>query len=680
MKTWQKVLLGFFVGGVLVVIGGVVTLKILFPPERIKEMAIAQLVEALGREIKLAEASIGLGGIELGDLQISEEPNFAAGTAASIKSLSVSVDWHPLIVDKEVHVTDLSIDGLALNVIVKKEKPSKKNKTGPSKKESKEKTDEIPDFLLAKVSVTNGKIDYRDENTGTKASVSNLDLTTTEATLSKPFPLSLTADFSYDKTLGSIDFKGKVDPKKGEFEKMGSVIESLALVWDGKKYKLSGELKPFSAPSGDLAVSLPAMEAGGVNIPALNGTVHTGYKNELLSLKNLNLKGDNASLKGSVLQTKAGWKLSKLAAKLDGLSVTLDGTYTETALDLRVRSTKMDLKAARKWALPLKEMNALGTASIDLKAEGKPDAPNLSGNVTLANASLTASEQTLSKLNGDLAFTPKKLDAALKGALNGSAFDIKLGAIGYNSLHPKITLNGTLAKLDLTKLPKSKSTQTAPAEGNETSKKKEPVSKTLTDAKGSISIGSIEHPRFKAGKTSMRWDLQGIGHNLSKLNGTVTYNVGAGKFDDLKQLGESNSMVKIVLLPIMIIQKVAGLVKIPLFPNFDKVDFSEIVGDYSIRKGLMTVKKSHLKASISNVTMTGKADLGKDKLDLRVNAQIARVKTPVAFKVLGSMADPSVKLDTAAILKQPEVNKALKKGEEILRKQGEQLLKGLFGR
>ncbi|PCI36425.1 MAG: hypothetical protein COB53_09625 [Elusimicrobia bacterium] len=671
MKTWQKVFLGLTVTGTLAVLGGVVVLKILFPPERIKEIAVAKLVETLNREIKLAHASIGLGGISLSGLKISETPNFAAGTAASLKNLNVSVEWRPLILDKEVRVTDLSIDGLDLNVVIEKAKKKKKEKPGKGpEKEAAGPSSKLPDFYFAKLSVTDSTVRYHDKNTGTKASFSHLQFNTSEVTPTNPFPLKLSTDFIYDGTKGKIDGEGTVDPHKGDLDKAGITLERLNLLWDGQPYSMSGTLKPASAPAGNLTVTLPPMEAGGVKTPEMKGTLNFLYKNELTTLTKMNLKGKGASLKGAIRQTATGWKLNGLTADLEGISATLDGTYSEEFIDLRVQSKELNLKKVYQWVPALKEMQAVGIAALDVTAKGKSDAPSLSGSATLKGASLTSSGQILSKLNGDLTFTPKKVDATLKGALNGAAFDIAFGAVGYRGNHPKITLNGTLAKLDLSKLPAAKKKAAEPAESKKekTAEKKKP-SKTVLDSKGSITIGSIFHPQFKASKTTFQWNLKRIGSDLSKLDGNIAFNVGNGKFEQLKQLGSTNPMVKLVLLPIMVIQKVSRLVKVPLFPKFDKVVFKEIVGDYWITKGLMTVKKSHLDGDIADVKMTGKVNLPKDKLDLRVNAIISGriLKAPVGFKVTGTMKDPKVKLDVQSILKQPQIDKVLKQGEKLLR-------------
>ena len=79
--------------------------------------------------------------------------------------------------------------------------------------------------------------------------------------------------------------------------------------------------------------------------------------------------------------------------------------------------------------------------------------------------------------------------------------------------------------------------------------------------------------------------------------------------------------------------------------------------------------------------MAGSADLGKEALNLKVDAKLSgALKAPIAFQITGTISDPKVKLDAASVLKQPEVNKALEQGKDLLKKQGEQLLKGLFGR
>jgi AsmA protein len=618
VKLWAKILLGFIAAGVIAVAGAVVALKVLFPPERIKEIAVKKLVSELGREIKLAEASIGLGGVSLKKLEVSEVPNFKAGTAATLESLSLKVDWHPLIVEKEFRVTELFVDGLALSVVAREDgslnlgdKP--KNTAGKAGKPTRPATARpspspkrpdhaagAPKFSLDRLEVTNGSIRYKDLKNKTEASVSGLGIAASDVGFSDPFELDLGAQFDYGGKKGRLDFAGTLDPRSGDLEQAGVAIKGLQLLWEGKQYNLAGELRPASAPKGLLTVKLPPLEAGGVSIPMLQGSLKASYTGGLLALRGLDLRGDGASLSGDVLQTRTGWKLSGVNAALEGFSIRLDGSYAETDLDLRLRSEKVDLKAARRWAKALAEAKAEGAASIDLVLKGPPSAPAVSGAAGLTQASFASSGQTLSELDGKVNFTPKRVDATLDGKLNGSPLDVNFSASGYRGNRPKIALRGTLAKLDLEKFLQTKKTSpgtSADETAGESGKEKEP-SKTYIDAEGSIEIGSIAHPQFNASTTTMNWDLRRLGDDLSKLDGKVAFRVGEGKFDDLKKLGAASPAAKIVLLPLIIIQSVSG---VPLLPNFDNVTFTEIVGDYAIAKGLMTVNKSHLDANVAHV-------------------------------------------------------------------------------
>jgi uncharacterized protein YhdP len=99
------------------------------------------------------------------------------------------------------------------------------------------------------------------------------------------------------------------------------------------------------------------------------------------------------------------------------------------------------------------------------------------------------------------------------------------------------------------------------------------------------------------------------------------------------------------------------------------VDFKEITGDYALAAGVMTVRGSRLDSAIADVVMTGTADLAKDSLALRVDTRlpVAQASGPISFKVSGSLSDPKVKLDPLSILKQPEVEKVIDKGKELLK-------------
>ncbi|MBI4349534.1 MAG: hypothetical protein HY553_22050, partial [Elusimicrobia bacterium] len=51
-----------------------------YPPERLRALAVAKIEPALGRKLRLAKIDLSLRGIEIEGLEVSEAPDFSAGT------------------------------------------------------------------------------------------------------------------------------------------------------------------------------------------------------------------------------------------------------------------------------------------------------------------------------------------------------------------------------------------------------------------------------------------------------------------------------------------------------------------------------------------------------------------------------------------------------------------------
>ena len=321
-----------------------------------------------------------------------------------------------------------------------------------------------------------------------------------------------------------------------------------------------------------------------------------------------------------------------------------------------------------------------GKVSLDLRVTGPMSAPVLAGSGKVAG--LSASAPGLALTNGaiELSFDPSQAKAKLTGKLGQGALDIAVQALNYSKA-PDVRVDGKLSALDLTAWAKAQAAAPSPGAGPptrgaaEAPKSAQPPLKTS----GKLDIGPITHPNFRTQAARVDWALTGIAPDLAKLSGRASLNVGAGALEDLSLLAAKSQIARIALFPFVVLQKTAGLAKIPLLPGFDRVSFKEITGDYTFENGVMTVKESHMDSSAAYVTTTGSADLARDRLDLRIAAKVGgvmqgKIAGPLAFCVRGSMSNPEVKADVASILNQPAVNQAVNQAVE----QGKKLLKGLF--
>src|SRR4051794_22240369 len=94
-----------FVKVVFIIVGAIaaltviatVALRIAFPPAKLKKLVAEQVRKQLNREITLGSVRLGMGGISIGDLKLSEVPNFSSGTFLAVDRVTVSWALRPLL-------------------------------------------------------------------------------------------------------------------------------------------------------------------------------------------------------------------------------------------------------------------------------------------------------------------------------------------------------------------------------------------------------------------------------------------------------------------------------------------------------------------------------------------------------------------------------------------------------
>ena len=104
-----------------------------------------------------------------------------------------------------------------------------------------------------------------------------------------------------------------------------------------------------------------------------------------------------------------------------------------------------------------------------------------------------------------------------------------------------------------------------------------------------------------------------------------------------------------MVFPLMIFRSsAAGGLRI--FPDFNDISFTELVGDYVFDACMMTLQDSHLYSDAANVTSVGRIDLPGEKLSLTVTAQVANV-APMDIEVTGTFAQPKTKVKVGKFIK-----------------------------
>lgn len=677
---WKKIAAVSLGLAVLGAFGLLIALKRLYPPEKIRAIALDRLQISLGREVRIEDAQIGLGGVTLAGIEISEIPNFAAGTSLKAEEIRIRVRIVPLILTKDIKVASIAMNNWEIRIQAPAETPENKDGAQASGGSSKE----LPAFSVSELNVKNGYLEYADPRAGTNIILREVAGSAENLRVDEPFDASLAFDFEQTEgkksTKGSFDFDGTVTPARGDLSKAALNARALKLTYDGIGAELKGTIVGLNDMEINAALSIDAVSQEklramastpeGISLPVLKGELKARYTPLSLKVETLSLTGEGTELRFQGTRQNTDWSIAPSRIRYSALDLSFKGKLKvpqkgPVGLDLTLDTNRIALKeiaAAVPKAVP---PGLEGNIELHLKAEGTSQSPILSGKAKFDGIGLLLSEQTLSNIGGKADFSPKSLQGTIKGKMNEGDLDVSISATDYSGKHPAYKINGRLSELDLGKLPSG--AKNAPAAGTKTPPAQNASAAAPIDTNGEIVVGKIKHPNFSSGKTTVRWNLKNLSADLSGLNGGLALDVGPGELKDLALLSDK-PVVKIVLMPVIILQKAARLVKVPLFPNFDRVEFKEITGDYTFKKGVMTVKESHMDSKIAYARMTGTADLGEDRLDLYVSTKlgIKQVSGPIGFKVKGSLNSPDVKPDAAAILKQPAVENVINQGKKLL--------------
>lgn len=680
-----KILGGLLLALILCAAAAVVALKVFFPPAKLKSLAIEKIEPAIGRKLKIGDISIGLGGVKAKSIEVSEIPDFKAGTMLKAGEAGVSLKWLPLL-QKRAEVSEIALKDFDIVVGASQGAGAPSSAGSPAAGAGAG----AAAFSVGRIRLDNGRFAYKEggkvahELTKIKADASGIRP-------QGPWPAAFSFDFASGGKKGRLKFKGSIDLGGLDQKKMKVEAKPLELDYAGAELELNGTAAPLSSPKvagefklgklaprqlADLGLAMITESAplkGRIDVEPLNG----GWRVKELALESQGSIGIKPlpksmplalRLAGSVGRSHAD--LKKLDLELGKLSVESSGEVSfpdgkPLTLSLSVQTNQFPLAEFLPADAPIKPQ---GLVKLRARVAGPAASPALTGEASISGGKFVFEGQDIQKLEAEAKLTPDAASFKTSGSWNGAAFKLDVSAKDYRKV-PVVRIDGSLSELDLAKFDQGGSDDGASedkkTEGGKNGEKSAPFKSS-----GKITIGKITHPNFNAAPADMQWDLS-KGNHISKLNGTAKLKVGSGKFDNLKTMGERSGLVKALLLPIIVVQKVGAFAKVPLLPAFDRVQFKEITGDYVFENGVMTIKESHMDSSMGYVTASGSADLVKDQIKMRVQTKIGasvgpKLSGPIGFTVTGSLSDPSVKPDVAAILKQPVVNDAVEQGKKLL--------------
>ncbi len=658
MKKLFKILAVLAALFALFLVAAFITLKIMFPAEKLKTMAQDYTKKNFNREITFSGVSFNLIGVTLDNFALSESGTFAQnGTFAKADQAVVKLALAPLL-RKRIEVSTIGLEGLDITVVKQADGKfnfddflSPSSEPTPQKDSTTQETTDDPSFVLTaeRIYATDCDLYYKDLQNNMQASVTQLNLQITQFDLQKPFPVdfSFTTDYQDDTGLTiqiPVAAQWIVSLAQLDLPKAEAELKQFTLSYKDIFFSLKGEIKNLANPS--------------IN---LQGKI-SGLSNKALSdiaadLPDFILPDIHLSAQADVLTDQAKATIKQLSLSIQDSRLSANGqmawgganpTYQ---IDARLN---LDLGQIARMSTLMNGFGLGGKIDGQLHATDKKDGQDVNGKINLSALTVAYPPLTLSEVQGDIVL--KSLAdiscSSLNGLLNGEKFT---SSFAYKDLSGVLDLifHFDLAKLTLESFDfanSSEKNQPAPAKEENTIAN---TSETFFNLKGNIKIGEITIPYFTTKGISLSANLQKASASMKKSNGNVSFQLQEGAITNLDSFVKENKIIKILLLPVTIVNKVTSKLGVEIFPAKDpadkgKIKFSSGSGSYLFTNGLMTVEETHFNSAVSDMKAGGQLDFNTEALNMKVSATVLTSQTPIVIKIGGTMSNPSGKLDVAS--------------------------------
>ena len=665
MKKFLK--LCFKIAVVIVILGAaaLIALRLMFPPEKLKAMALEYAKTNLQREITFDDVSLNLVGVTLDNFAISENTSFQNGTFAKADKLVVKIALKPLF-KKRVEISTVQLDGLDINVVKNADGSFNFDTLIPAsdpnaaETETTASTGSAAFVLLAdKIAANDCSFTYKDLQTGMNAAINNLNLEINQFDLSEPFDVTINFTTSYQEKNGPavsipLHIALRVFLSNLDMQNAYVTVNDISASYKTVKFQLTGGVRNFTAPQLDLSGTL-----SGINNQIFSDFL-PDLPNFALPVINMNVKA-SANLE-SATASIAEAKLSVMDSALSAYgTVGWNGPAPTYSVNANLTT---DLSQIVQMTDTVAGFQPAGIITGSFKATDKNNGQDVSGTVTFKNISAMYEPFTVSDFNGtvNIASVNNISTNALTGLLNGEKFTTSFSYQNVKDVM-NIVLNLDLAKFTLAELPSSSaSTAEQTAAPAQEAAQEQSASSTeqaasgpemLMNIKANVKVGPIDVPYFRADGFTLTANLTDVSETMTKANGQVSFNLQPGAITDLDSFVKDNKIVKILLLPITIVRKVATALNVELFPAQEntpkgEISFTSGEGVYTFTNGVMNVDKTTFNSQVTDISGSGTINFFTKALDMKVSATVLTSQTPVVIKIGGTMDNPSGKLDVVS--------------------------------
>lgn len=702
----MKILVGIGVVILLLMIL-IIALPFLIDLNKYQDRYRPLIEEALNRKVELQDIRLRIWpriGARIGGFVVQDDPAFRTGPFASLSSLDVGVKLLPLLKGK-VDVEEITLRDPVITVLknsqgqlnvstigAKTTAPSVPSKPEPPGQPSGSPLQALALFAVDRVSIDGGKLTYRDESAAKpiEYTVTNLEFLLTSVHLGdsptvhvgatvQPYNLPVQLDGTFGPLVETLDVKSFTF-------NLGLGKVAVSLKGRAVGGNLDASINALQIDTADLPIALPLTKP--VQIKDLHLTLHALYP----------IPPDTPPA-NQVDLTDLG-----LTLVMGGSAINVKGTATKGLANLTAASASIN-SSDLPVAVPLAKPVELKDLHVNVRAKYPP-------------------KESAAPL--ELAEVP---NLGLTVALGSSRVEVKgsvLGGLAKMTANSKLVNTADLpVSLPLKKPVEIKDLQvTAEMEGQEArlTNLSLQIFGGFLRAQGTLGLGTPTPPF--TGTVALQGlqvgpALQAIGTDQVSMSGTANAELavsGRGfAHPDLVRALAGTGHVAVregTIEGINLLQHASVLLKVVgvSLDNVKATAFSTIESDFAIKQGLVGVQR--LLMDSHDFQATGDGTIGLDQsLNMKLNlhlsqalsqkiaagSPIARValtggRLSLPLLITGSLKAPSYGLDTKMFAgKVQEQVKEKVKGAvgdilngstkpEELKKQGKDLLKGLFGR
>ena len=368
-------------------------------------------------------------------------------------------------------------------------------------------------------------------------------------------------------------------------------------------------------------------------------------------------------------------RIKSLRAVIGRNDVEASGSVTDPsgrgAYDLLFKCRSFMLGEITRLTPQTRDLKLAGSGFFALSVTGIKGKPIYAGKLQFKDLGATVGGLPLADFAGTMSFDANRVDVPnLTGKFADGRLKMDLTVKNY-ALAPNIELEASLDRFDLGRYLAAKTKVVAdraaaqagksaktvnPAEPAQPAKAAADEKTSLVSARGHLNIGTLVHPSATVTDVKVGWNLRG-------LNGDAKFHVGGGRVRSAGDMATQSKLVKVLIFPLLIVQKLGSIGGLRLFPNFNDITLNQIVGDYGFQNGVMTLRQSEMDSDAAQVSAKGTIDLPAEALDLVVTAQVGRL-APIDVAVTGTFDKPKSKVNLAKFLAAP----------------AQQLIQGLLGR